>query len=118
LNSIVSVSERKDPDFTIYPIPADKQLNVSFGENITGKVRLIISDLTGRVVYSEAINDARPGQVQPINSQGFKDGMYLLQVSSGGNTVTRKIVIKQLRRRLVSFGWRMQLVGIEQLLDI
>ena len=94
-NSIVSVSENKDLDFIIYPIPADKQLNVSFGENITGKARLIISDLTGRVVYSEAISDVRPGQVQPINSQGFKEGMYLLQVTSGENSATRKIVIKR-----------------------
>ena len=93
-NSIVSVSENKDLDFTIYPIPADKQLNVSFGENITGKARLTISDLTGRVVYSEDINDVRPGQVQSINSINFKEGMYLLRLTSGENSATRKIVVK------------------------
>jgi hypothetical protein len=93
-NSIVSVSENKDLDFTIYPIPADKQLHVSFGENITGKTRLEISDLTGRVVYSENSNDVRHGQVQSINSFGLKEGMYLLQVTSGENSATRKIVVK------------------------
>jgi hypothetical protein len=94
-NGIVSVSENKDPDFTVYPNPADKQLNVSFGENLTGKVRLTISDLAGRVVYSEVINEVRHGQVQSINSLNLKEGMYLLQVSSEANSATRKIVIKR-----------------------
>jgi len=93
-NSIVSVFENKDPDFTIYPIPADKQLNVSFGESITGNARLTISDLAGRVVYSLALNDVRPGQVESINNLNFKEGIYLLHLTSGENSATRKIVIK------------------------
>jgi hypothetical protein len=93
-NSIVSVSEKNDPDFTIYPIPADKQLNVSFGENITGNVMLTISDLAGRVVYSGEFRDVQPGQAETINIFTFKEGIYLLQLTSGKNNATRKIVIK------------------------
>jgi hypothetical protein len=94
-NSIVSVSEKSDLDFTIYPIPADNIVSVSFGENINGNVTLILSDLTGRVVYSETIMNVRPGKVQTINSIGFKEGMYLLRIASGENSVIRKIVIKR-----------------------
>jgi hypothetical protein len=94
-NSIVSVSENKNPDFTVYPIPADKQLNVSFGENITGNARLVISDLTGRVVYSEELNDVRPGQVKPISSSNFTEGIYLLQLISGEIMTTKKIAIRR-----------------------
>jgi hypothetical protein len=94
-NSLVSVSESKDLDFSIYPIPADERINVSFGKNTTGMARLSISDLTGRVVYSVALNDVRPGQVQPINSNGFKEGMYLLQLTSGENSAIMKILIKR-----------------------
>jgi hypothetical protein len=94
-NSIVSVSENQDLNFTIYPVPADKQLNVSFGENITGNARLTISDLTGRVVYSEELNDVRPGKVQSINSSIFTEGIYLLQLISGENMTTKKIAIRR-----------------------
>jgi hypothetical protein len=94
-NSLVSVSESKDLDFSIYPIPADERINVSFGKNTTGMARLSISDLTGRVVYSEVINDIRPGQVQRINSNGLNEGMYLLHFTSGENSATKKIVIKR-----------------------
>jgi len=93
-NTLVSVSESKVPDFGSYPNPADKQLNISFGENITGMVSVVISDRIGRVVYSEEINDVRAGQVQPINSHSFKEGLYLLRVTSGENTAIQKIVIK------------------------
>jgi hypothetical protein len=54
-----------------------------------------ISDLTGRVVYSEDFNDVRPGQVHPINSNCFKEGMYLLKVTSGEKSAVRKILIKR-----------------------
>jgi len=93
-NTLVSVSESKLTDFGIYPNPADKQLNISFGENITGMASVVISDMKGRVVYSEEINDVRPGQVHPISSHSFKEGMYLLRVTSGENTAIQKIVIK------------------------
>jgi hypothetical protein len=79
-NSLVSISESKDLDFSIYPIPADNQLNVSFGENITGMASLSISDLTGRVVYSEDFNEVGPGQLQVINTSDFREGMYMLQI--------------------------------------
>ena len=93
-NSTVSVSENNELNFTIYPIPADKRLNVSFGENMTGKARLVISDLAGKTVYSEDLKDVRPGQMKSINSSGIKAGMYLLQVTSGGNNAVRKIMIQ------------------------
>ena len=93
-NTLVSVTESKMPDFGVYPNPADKELNISFGENITGTASVVISDLTGRVVYSEVYNDVRSSRVQPISSTGFKEGMYLLRVTSGENTASRKIMIK------------------------
>jgi len=93
-NTLVSVSESKVPDFVIYPNPADKQLNISFGENISGKARVVISDRIGRVVYSEEISDVRPGQVYSVNSSNLKEGMYLLQITSGENRITKKILIQ------------------------
>jgi hypothetical protein len=93
-NSLVSVSESKDLVFSIYPIPADKQINISFGKGFTGKAKLSMSDLTGRVVYSEALNDVRAGQAQPINSNGLKEGIYILRLTSGENSAIRKIIIK------------------------
>jgi hypothetical protein len=93
-NTLVSVTEGKVSDFGIYPNPADKQLNISFGKNISGMAKLKISDPTGRVVYSDEISDVRPGQVHTVNSSSFNEGMYLLQMISGENRITKKIFIQ------------------------
>jgi hypothetical protein len=93
-NSLVSVAESKDLDFSIYPIPVYDRINVSFGEKITGKARLSITDLTGRVVYSQDFNDVRPGQVQVINTRDFREGMYMLQITTDKSRNTRKILIR------------------------
>jgi len=93
-NTTVSIAENRVPDFVIYPVPADKQLNISFGENISGMVSLAITDLTGRMVYSEEISDVRAGQIIMINFPGFKEGIYILQITSGVNRSTSKIIVK------------------------
>lgn len=93
-NALVSVSEDEELNFSIYPNPADNQISISFGDNISGMASVVISDLNGRMVYSEDINDLRSGQVKTINSLGFKEGMYLLQVISGEKSSISKIIIK------------------------
>jgi hypothetical protein len=93
-NSLVSVLEKNDLNFSIYPIPADKQFHVSFGENISGLVTLTINDLTGREFYSETIRDVLPGHIQTIRNPGFVEGIYLLQVTSGEYSTVKKIMIR------------------------
>jgi len=92
--STVSISENNNLNFNIYPVPAGNQFNIAFGENISGITKLIISDLAGRVVYSEEISDVRSGQVKSINSLGFKEGMYLLSLTSATSSQTKRILIK------------------------
>ncbi|MCU0369967.1 MAG: T9SS type A sorting domain-containing protein, partial [Bacteroidales bacterium] len=93
-NGAVSVTEINDPDFSIYPIPVNEMINVSFGENSTGMARLTISDLTGRNVYSQEYNDVKPGQAMVINTTGFREGLYILTIINAGGKSTRKVVIR------------------------
>jgi hypothetical protein len=95
-NSIVSVAEKKDLDFSIYPIPADEMINVTSGVTLSGPARLTISDLTGRIIYSQEYSNIRPGQVMVINTTGFRDGIYLLTLMNSGGKSTRKVLIKHL----------------------
>jgi hypothetical protein len=89
-----AATDVSDEPFTVYvppvviyaPSPAsyvfvDTEVFVNWGTSVEG--------------ITEAVNDVRPGQVQLINSNGFKEGMYLLKVTSGENSAIRKIVIKR-----------------------
>ncbi len=94
-SSLVSVSESFEANFSIYPSPADEQINVKFGENISGIVRFTFSDLTGRTFYSGEVNNVQQGQVQVINTAAFREGMYILTIINAGSKSTRKVVIKR-----------------------
>jgi hypothetical protein len=92
--SLVSVAENKKLDLSIYPIPANDRINIQFGENVTGSLSLTITDVTGRNIHSEGLNELLPGQVHTVNSSNFAEGMYLLNIISAGTISTTKIVVR------------------------
>ena len=92
--SLVSVAESKEVNFSVYPVPANDRINIQFGDNAEGIIKLTITDVTGRIIYSGDYNDIRNGQVHSINSSGFAEGLYLLNVISEGNKSTQKIVVR------------------------
>ncbi|MFZ4548078.1 MAG: T9SS type A sorting domain-containing protein [Bacteroidales bacterium] len=93
-NSLVSVAENKEVDFSVYPVPANDRINVQFGSNVLGTIKLNITDVTGRNLYAEELINPSPGQVHTINSSYYAEGIYLLHVISDGNRSTKKIVVR------------------------
>jgi hypothetical protein len=92
--SLVSVAENKKGDFSIYPVPADDRINVQFGDLAKETSNLNITDVTGRTIYSMNFSDAFQGQVHTINSANYAEGIYLMNVISGGIKYTRKIMVR------------------------
>jgi hypothetical protein len=90
----VSVAEDKKAKFSLYPVPADDYICVQFGDNAKEILSLQITDVTGRIIYSQEFNNAHLGQVNTINCSDYADGMYLLHVISAGNIVTKKILVQ------------------------
>jgi len=92
--NLVSVAEAKEVNFSVYPVPANDRINIQFGDESTGKINLTITDVTGRIIYSEEFNDSWQGQVHSINSSDFAEGLYLLNVISEGSRSKKKIVVR------------------------
>ncbi|NTW23572.1 MAG: T9SS type A sorting domain-containing protein [Lentimicrobium sp.] len=92
--SQVSVGEFSKSDFTVYPIPANDLINIQFEDNARGTIKLTIADVTGRIIHSEDYSDIRQGQVKTVDSSDFNEGMYLLNVISSDNRITKKIVVR------------------------
>jgi hypothetical protein len=93
-NSLVSVAENKEVNFSVYPVPANDRINIEFGGNVKGTIKLTFTDVTGRIVYSGDYNDAQNAQVHSINTSEYAEGLYLLNVISEGWKHTKKIVIR------------------------
>jgi trimeric autotransporter adhesin len=91
----VSVADSKEVSFSVFPVPANDQINVQFGDNTTETTNLSITDVSGRILYSVEYSDMKTGFLHSINTSAYAEGLYFLKVISAGNRSIQKIMIKR-----------------------
>ncbi|MHC1776082.1 MAG: T9SS type A sorting domain-containing protein [Lentimicrobium sp.] len=92
--SPVSADIIKKSGLSIYPVPANDQINIQFGDNTKGSIKLTITDVTGRIIYSAEYTDVFAGQALSINTSAYTEGMYLLNIVTSGERITKKFLIR------------------------
>ncbi len=75
---------------SLYPNPTDGEFTIFFGEESEEGNSVIITDLTGKVIYSE---DGLGSEVS-INLSGKVQGVYIVKAISNGNIYTEKLILK------------------------
>ncbi len=85
-----SVKETKSTNVVLssFPNPASEMLTVSL-QNANTEGTLRITDVLGKVVYEEKIIGTKK-----IDVEDFKNGVYLLNLTSSGTKTTKRIVVK------------------------
>jgi hypothetical protein len=78
------------PWFRMYPNPSVGNFVINFDDLQRGSVKITISDLNGRVVYSNELN----GEIIPVSVE-LTDGMYMLRVESGSQHFMQKLIIRR-----------------------
>ncbi|MFM6984369.1 MAG: T9SS type A sorting domain-containing protein [Chitinophagaceae bacterium] len=87
----VSVSEVYNNNLSVSPNPATDIINVSVNLVDPSKAsELTVTDMTGRVVYSETIF----GSTTTISTSSLEAGMYIINVKNGDLTSTSKVTVK------------------------
>lgn len=91
LYDILSVEEViTEKNINVWPNPTSNLLNVDLLNTTNGEVTLKLIDITGRVVKEiQAQNKTNQIQVDSLSS-----GMYLLEVTQGRNSFSKKIIIE------------------------
>lgn len=84
-SEVLGVSENNLEDFKYYPNPVTNEINLS-AKNIIDQVS--ICNILGQNVYSEKINTTKSS----INLSFLQRGMYVLTVTSEGNSANYKII--------------------------
>jgi hypothetical protein len=85
----VEEPEQEPVGMTAYPNPANNTLNIST-TGLEGTFDLRITDVLGKVVYSEEV-----GSLKKIDVSNFKNGVYLVTVLDRGTIIqTRRVVVK------------------------
>ncbi|WP_052158188.1 zinc-dependent metalloprotease [Lacinutrix jangbogonensis] len=80
-------------NFSLYPNPNNGDFSLAFNSNSGKDINVNIFDISGRIVY-ENIYDSKPNFNETIALENVSSGMYLIKVTDGDKTVTKKLIIK------------------------
>jgi len=78
---------------SVYPNPNNGEFNIKFNAN-SSNVGVQVFDIRGRSVFNTTFNNGAGEFNETINLETVNSGMYLLNISDGQNTVTKKIIIE------------------------
>lgn len=90
---VVDFNEDVKNEVVIYPNPFNDKLNIGFSKIEGESVQVEIIDLFGKICYKEVqnINAMNPEVMIPSLSK-LSNGIYLIKVQNGSETVTRKLI--------------------------
>lgn len=99
ITSTLGVTEiGKKASFGIYPNPttADKNVTVLFDikEKANNKGNVQVYDLTGKKVYETELTNQTGFYKQDLNLSHLTAGNYLVKITYGGSTETKKLIVK------------------------
>lgn len=79
----------------LFPNPVVDEAHLVLNAAEAGKAALRVYDLNGRMVLSRDLGQVVEGEQQfSIATQGMAKGMYLINVTIGGNTATAKMIVR------------------------
>lgn len=79
---------------SLYPNPAKRYVEVRFNLDEATESGFVVTDLTGRVVYSESHHLAQGFVNKVVQLGDLKPGIYLFTVRSEKGSISRKLVIE------------------------
>ena len=79
--------------FTIFPNPSNNLVNIEIETEEVGALQIIITNLTGQVVYHETILNYNGIYNQQVTKSNLGTGIFFVQVTINGKQETTKLVI-------------------------
>lgn len=85
-----------DFSVNVFPNPAVNEAAVSFELTNSADVTLTVTDLAGKVVYTNVLGNTAAGQHSVgINTAALAGGVYAVNFSANNAVVTKKLVVKK-----------------------
>lgn len=93
----LSVNENNtDFSVNVYPNPAVNEAKVAFELQNASDVVVTVTDLAGKVVYSNNLGNTAAGKhTIDMNTAAFAGGIYTVNFSADNTVVTQKLVVKK-----------------------
>src|SRR6218665_15822 len=78
----------------LYPNPADNELNVKFNATTSQAMRVVITDITGKIVQTHSIQAIQGENMVFISTEQLAAGSYFLNLTEGTAAMTLPFVVK------------------------
>jgi hypothetical protein len=85
-SKIISIGLNKNIDVLLFPNPAKHSLNIQVKGTVLNPVMIQVSDLSGRIVYSDKRSISQSNTIT-IDVKQWKPQVYILKVSNSRNEV-------------------------------
>lgn len=80
----------------VYPNPTNADANVSFSLNNAADVNITVTDLSGKVVYTNALGNVAAGTNEvSLNTASLSNGVYMINVAADNAVATEKLIIRK-----------------------
>jgi hypothetical protein len=76
-----------------YPNPSSDLVNITFIQKVAGAGQLTIRDLTGKLIYQQAINLSAGKNEIPVATKDWNSGLYLYQINTPEGIVNRSLSV-------------------------
>jgi hypothetical protein len=81
--------------YSIYPNPSNGNVNIMIdSKDKAANTQVIVSDLSGRVVFRNTVNLNAGVNALSVNTSSFTPGAYMVSLSHGSWKVTEKLVVQ------------------------
>lgn len=92
----LSVTEMENTfGLSVYPNPANANTTVSFDLNNEANVAVNVTDLSGKIVYTNSLGTVNGAQKLNIDTDSLSNGVYMVNVIVDGAVSTQKLVVRK-----------------------
>jgi subtilisin-like proprotein convertase family protein len=80
-------------DFALYPNPNDSNFTIQFSSNSSGKIGIVVHDISGRVILNKSYTNAGLFN-ENVKLENAQAGIYLVTITDGENKMVKRIVVQ------------------------
>jgi hypothetical protein len=80
--------------FSIFPNPNNGHFQLKLNPFLKGNVSYSITDINGKLLYRESINEIYGQSLVDVNASYLSKGLYLVNLTFDNNTYTKRVSIE------------------------
>jgi len=79
---------------TLYPNPADAEVNVKFNAATNQDMKVVVTDITGKIIQQHDVHAAQGENVVFLSTEMLASGSYFVKLSDGTSFTTLPFIVK------------------------